>query len=109
MQTHVCAKCLRICAQFVLLNAKQEKQELFFMILAQFDNFYQVVHVLWHFKPHSLRKSFSLKNSACAKEWQKLELKLFSFKGFWSNYLRLRLIWVSKMFISQQTSVFFCH
>ena len=29
VRTHVCANVLRICAQFVLLNAKQEKQALF--------------------------------------------------------------------------------
>ena len=29
LETHVCAIFLRICAKFVLLNAKQEKQALF--------------------------------------------------------------------------------
>ena len=37
VKMHICAKFLRISAKFVLLNAKQEKQELFFMILAPFD------------------------------------------------------------------------
>ena len=37
VQTHVCATFLRICAKCELLNAKQEKQALFFMIFAQFD------------------------------------------------------------------------
>ena len=36
VQTHVCAKKLRICAKFVFLNAKQEKQALF-VISAQLD------------------------------------------------------------------------
>ena len=30
VQTHICAKLSRICAKFVLLNAKQEKQALFY-------------------------------------------------------------------------------
>ena len=40
MRTHICAVFLRICAKFVFLNVKQEKQELF-MILAQFDSILQ--------------------------------------------------------------------
>ena len=35
-QTHTCAKVLSICAQFVFLNEKQEKQALF-IIVAQFE------------------------------------------------------------------------
>ena len=37
VRMHVCDFFLRICAKFVLLNAKQEKQAFFFMILAQFE------------------------------------------------------------------------
>ena len=37
VRTHVRAHFLRTCAKFVLLKAKQEKQALFLMILAQFD------------------------------------------------------------------------
>ena len=37
VKTHVCAIFLRICAKFVLLNVKQEKNRYFFMIVGQFD------------------------------------------------------------------------
>ena len=48
VRKHFCAIFLRICAKFVLLNAKQEKQA-FFMIWAQFDNYYFFFFVVMAF------------------------------------------------------------
>ena len=40
MQSHIYAKYLRICANFGLMNAKQEKNGTYFMYMTQFDNFF---------------------------------------------------------------------
>ena len=49
VRTQVSAIVLRICAKFVLLNAKQEKQAFFLLFLAQIDKFLNVLHVFYGF------------------------------------------------------------
>ena len=61
VQTHVCATFLSICAKFVFLNAKQEKQTLFYDFGTIWQNSWRFHRFLWHFKPIVLRKIFSQK------------------------------------------------
>ena len=59
VRTHVCAIFLRICAKFVLLNAKQEIQALkknYFGTIPKISTFF-----LWHLRPIPLHNIFSSK------------------------------------------------
>ena len=60
VRSHDCAIFLRICAKFVLFNAKQGKQALF-NELAQFDKIKKKKHIvlLGHFRTIPFRTIFS--------------------------------------------------
>ena len=57
---------LRICAKFVLLNAKQETQALF-MIWAQFYTILQIFLLFMAFEDHSSAQNCQLDNLAAQK------------------------------------------
>ena len=61
VRSHDCAIFLRICAKFVLFNAKQGKQALF-NDLAQFDKILKkYIVLLWHFRTIPFHTLFSKK------------------------------------------------
>ena len=68
VRTHVCANLLRVCAKFVLLNAKPEKQAFLFMIFAQFDKILQNLTWFYGNLGPFLWAKFSVRKFSCAKE-----------------------------------------
>ena len=65
MQPHDHAKCLKICANFSLMNAKQESLHLFLMFVTT----WQSVPVFMAFFKHVSAKKNISENSECAKEF----------------------------------------
>ena len=68
VRTYICAIVLRICAKFVLLNAKQEYKHFLKMILAQFDKILQNFTCFNGVLGPFLCAKFSVSKFGCAKE-----------------------------------------
>ena len=67
MQSHDCTNYLRICANFGILNAKQEKLQLI-SYLSQFDKVFLVSHVFMTFLTHVYVQNFHSQLFDCSKE-----------------------------------------
>ena len=66
VRTHICAIFLRICAEFGLLNAKQDKQALFLMVLTQFDKSLQSFMCFYGILGPFLCAKLSVRKFGCA-------------------------------------------